>query len=129
MVGKLYARGLTVLAAGGLGIGLFTSATAAAGAAGHTARAGQVDHAAPCALGPSDSIRHVIYLQFDNVHLSRDNPNVPSDLQQMPNLLNFITAPGARPSAPAAPSLTCCRPSQAATTGTARYTATRRSNR
>ena len=27
---------------------------------------------------------------FDNVHLRRDNPNVPSDLEQMPNLLNFI---------------------------------------
>jgi hypothetical protein len=29
-------------------------------------------------------------LIFDNVHLLRDNPNVPSDLEQMPNLLNFI---------------------------------------
>ena len=27
---------------------------------------------------------------FDNVHFFRDNPNVPSDLQQMPNLLNFF---------------------------------------
>ena len=35
-------------------------------------------------------IQHVIYLQFDNVHLRRDNPNVPSDLEQMPHLLNFI---------------------------------------
>ena len=24
-------------------------------------------------------IHHVIYIQFDNVHLRRDNPNVPSD--------------------------------------------------
>jgi hypothetical protein len=91
MVGKLYARALTILAAGGLGIGLFTSATAAAGGA---ARAGQDHHAASCVLGPSGSIKHVIYLQFDNVHYSRDNPNVPSDLQQMPNLLNFITGHG-----------------------------------
>jgi hypothetical protein len=94
MVGKLYARALTVLAAAGLGIGLFTSATAAAGAAGQAARVGQVHHAASCALGPSGSIKHVIYMQFDNVHFSRDNPNVPSDLQQMPNLLNFITGHG-----------------------------------
>ena len=36
------------------------------------------------------AIKHVIYLQFDNVHLRRDNPNVPSDLEQMPNLLNFL---------------------------------------
>jgi hypothetical protein len=35
-------------------------------------------------------IKHVIYIQFDNTHLTRDNPNVPSDLQQMPNLLNFL---------------------------------------
>ena len=36
------------------------------------------------------AIRHVIYIQFDNTHFTRDNPNVPSDLEQMPNLLNFI---------------------------------------
>jgi hypothetical protein len=35
-------------------------------------------------------IKHMIYLQFDNVHFTRDNPNVPSDLEQMPHLLNFI---------------------------------------
>ena len=35
-------------------------------------------------------IQHVIYIQFDNVHLRRDNPNIPSDLEQMPHLLNFI---------------------------------------
>src|SRR2546422_3562648 len=35
-------------------------------------------------------IKHVIYIQFDNTHFRRDNPNVPSDLEQMPNLLNFI---------------------------------------
>src|SRR5579871_3065676 len=36
------------------------------------------------------AIQHVIYIQFDNTHFTRDNPNVPSDLEQMPNLLNFI---------------------------------------
>ena len=35
-------------------------------------------------------IQHVVYLIFDNVHFLRDNPNVLSDLEQMPNLLNFI---------------------------------------
>jgi hypothetical protein len=30
------------------------------------------------------------YIQFDNTHFTRDNPNVPSDLEQMPHLLNFI---------------------------------------
>ena len=39
---------------------------------------------------PSGSIQHVIYVQFDNVHFTRDNPNVPSDLEQIPNLLNFM---------------------------------------
>ena len=39
-------------------------------------------------------IQHVIYIQFDNVHFTRDNPNVPSDLEQMPNLLNFLTENG-----------------------------------
>jgi hypothetical protein len=34
-------------------------------------------------------------VEFDNVHFTRDNPNVPSDLEQMPNLLNFIKQNGA----------------------------------
>lgn len=48
-----------------------------------------------CNLASSTGhIQHVIYLQFDNVHLTRDNPNVPSDLEQMPHLLNFIKSNG-----------------------------------
>src|SRR3989475_4489659 len=39
-------------------------------------------------------IQHVIYIQFDNVHFTRDDANVPSDLEQMPHLLNFIRANG-----------------------------------
>ena len=48
-----------------------------------------------CALG-SDAGRvdHVVYIQFNNVHLKRDNPNVPSDLEQMPSLLQFMTGQG-----------------------------------
>src|SRR5262245_6386562 len=60
---------------------------------------------APQAIVPADAsgcqlhsakgdIQHVIYLQFDNVHFLRDNPNVPSDLEQMPHLLNFIRSNG-----------------------------------
>ena len=37
-----------------------------------------------------NKLKHIVYLQFDNVHLRRDNPNVPSDLEQIPNLLNFL---------------------------------------
>ena len=40
------------------------------------------------------NIKHVIYIQFDNTHFRRDNPNVPSDLEQMPHLLNFIEGNG-----------------------------------
>lgn len=39
-------------------------------------------------------IKHVIQIIFDNVHLHRDNPDVPSDLEQMPHLLNFIRSKG-----------------------------------
>ncbi len=48
-----------------------------------------------CSLssGPK-GIQHVIYIQFDNTHFLRDNANVPSDLEQMPHLLNFITSNG-----------------------------------
>jgi len=41
-----------------------------------------------CRLG--GGIKQVVYIQFDNVHFRRDDPNVPSDLAQMPNLLNFL---------------------------------------
>jgi len=51
---------------------------------------------AQCQLNsPSRKIKHVVYVEFDNVHFTRDNPNVPSDLEQMPNLLNFIKQNGA----------------------------------
>ena len=43
---------------------------------------------------PSGKIKHVVYIEFDNVHFTRDNPNVPSDLEQMPNLLNFLKDKG-----------------------------------
>ena len=43
--------------------------------------------------GPS-AIQHVIHIQFDNVHFRRDNPNVPSDLEQMPALLGFMKSKG-----------------------------------
>jgi hypothetical protein len=45
-----------------------------------------------CQLG--NGVQHVINLVFDNVHFFRDNPNVPSDLEQMPHLLNFLESNG-----------------------------------
>jgi hypothetical protein len=44
--------------------------------------------------GTPSAIKHVIHIQFDNVHFRRDDPNVPSDLEQMPHLLNFIEQNG-----------------------------------
>jgi hypothetical protein len=85
----------------------FVAAVSLAGAflaAGNVAGLRAVSLAAPvsvaqadggCQLNsPSGTIHHVIYIQFDNVHLRRDNPNVPSDLQQMPKLLNFLKGNG-----------------------------------
>jgi hypothetical protein len=51
--------------------------------------------ASGCELpGTRGAIKHVIYIQFDNTHLRRDKTSVPSDLEQMPHLLNFITNNG-----------------------------------
>ncbi len=47
---------------------------------------------ASCTLG--SGIKHIVEIQFDNVHLRRDNQSVPSDLEQMPNLLNFLRGDG-----------------------------------
>jgi hypothetical protein len=65
-----------------------TTATVASGS-GKTAGAAA---ATGCQLG--NGIQHVIELTFDNVHFNRDNPNVLSDLEQMPALENFITQNG-----------------------------------
>ncbi|HEX3515466.1 MAG TPA: hypothetical protein VHT26_15840, partial [Trebonia sp.] len=87
-------RPIAALAAGALAAGLIAGGVATASAAGATAAAaGTAAPATACDLA-GGKIQHVIYLQFDNVHYSRDNPNVPSDLEQMPNLLSFITGSG-----------------------------------
>jgi len=41
-----------------------------------------------CHLG--NGVKHVVQLTFDNVHFFRDNPNVPSDIQMMPSLMQFF---------------------------------------
>jgi hypothetical protein len=73
LVGGLCAFGVTQLAAS-------ASATTAA------------DQSSSCQLG--NGIQHVVQIGFDNTHFFRDNPNVPSDLELMPNLLNFIEGNG-----------------------------------
>jgi hypothetical protein len=56
------------------------------------ARTNNSEPAGGCAL--ANGIQHVIFLQFDNTHYRRDVPDVPSDLEQMPHLLDFLTSNG-----------------------------------
>ncbi len=70
-------------------LGLAGTSMAATGAAAKAAKPAAAADNSSCHLG--NGIKHVVTLMFDNVHFFRDNPNVPSDLQQMPNLLNFFT--------------------------------------
>ncbi len=78
-------RALVVVLAAGLAASVLVGTPALRSASAVRAAAGscQLDSA-------KGDIKHVIYIQFDNTHFRRDNPNVPSDLEQMPNLLNFI---------------------------------------
>jgi hypothetical protein len=61
---------------------------AAASSSTNVNKVANVDNASTCQLG--NGVKHVVQITFDNVHFFRDNPNVPSDLEQMPNLLNFF---------------------------------------
>jgi hypothetical protein len=65
-------------------------ATSALLTAGPLAAAAAPPSPARCVLGPAGAIRHVVYIQFDNTHFLRDRANVPSDLEQMPHLLDFM---------------------------------------
>jgi hypothetical protein len=73
-----------------------TSMAATAG----SAKAAAPAHAAAPAGGSTPTchlghgVKHVVMITFDNVHYFRDNPNVPSDLELLPNLLNFIEGNG-----------------------------------
>jgi type II secretory pathway pseudopilin PulG len=70
---------------------LVAGAAVAAAAVTVTAPA-SADPPSSCHLG--NGVQHVINIVFDNVHFFRDNPNVPSDLEQMPTLLNFLKSNG-----------------------------------
>src|SRR6266478_5570380 len=73
-------------------LGLAGTSMAATGAAAKAATTAASADTSSCHLG--NGVKHVVTLMFDNVHYFRDNPNVPSDLQLMPNLLNFFTGNG-----------------------------------
>src|SRR3954462_14601949 len=76
--------------AAGCALATALAASLALGLPGTARKAGAAS--ASCYLG--HGIQHVIYLQFDNTHFRRDNPNVPSDLEQMPHLLDFLKSNG-----------------------------------
>src|SRR3989442_13431854 len=76
-----------------LAVGLAAAQVRSGGGGGGTSR--RLAAAPSCNLSSAKGdIKHVIYLQFDNTHFRRDNANVPSDLEQMPHLLNFIRGNG-----------------------------------
>ena len=75
---------VAVVAVPGLAVGAAVSAPAAAAVTSHGT--------AGCHLG--NGVRHVVEITFDNVHFFRDNPNVPSDLEMMPHLLQFLEGNG-----------------------------------
>jgi hypothetical protein len=83
-------RLLTGLAGSGLAAGALV-VPAVAGAT-TTAADATPPPTTTCDLG--NGVQHVISIVFDNVHFFRDNPNVPSDLEQMPHLLNFLQSNG-----------------------------------
>jgi hypothetical protein len=83
---RLSAAGASAALVGGLCVFGATQLTASASPT--TA----ADPSSSCQLG--NGIKHVVQIGFDNTHFFRDNPNVPSDLELMPNLLNFIEGNG-----------------------------------
>ena len=92
MTGRLRRRLLNVAALIPL-VGAAFAGFATTGVAAAPVSAGSADGS--CRLSSATGqIQHVIYVQFDNTHFTRDNPNVPSDLEQMPNLLGFIEGNG-----------------------------------
>jgi hypothetical protein len=82
---RLAALGASAALVSGLAVAGVSQFAAASITSASTRSSGSDD---VCHLG--NGIKHVVQIGFDNVHFFRDNPNVPSDLELMPNLLNFI---------------------------------------
>jgi hypothetical protein len=84
---------MSTLLAGGLVTGFV--APSAASASPRQSGAGANGGSATCVIsGPTGKVQHVVEIVFDNVHYNRDNPNVLSDLEQIPALENFILQNG-----------------------------------
>src|SRR6266581_1072734 len=88
---RLSARAVAIasaVAAGSLALAGAVTPGMAFAARTAPARTASGDSSNGCHLG--NGVQHVVRLTFDNVHFFRDNPNVPSDLQLMPSLLQFF---------------------------------------
>jgi hypothetical protein len=74
----------------------FSSTSVSAGAAVRAAvpAAGPVPAPVESSCQMGNGSQHVVEVFFDNVHFFRDNPNVQSDIEQIPALENFITSNG-----------------------------------
>jgi hypothetical protein len=80
------------LAASIVAVLVAVAVTATLGASASNAAANDTTTGSSCHLG--NGVKHVVEILFDNTHYNRDNPNVLSDLEQMPALKNFITDNG-----------------------------------
>ena len=87
-IGRGHRRGVAVTACAVLVTGLVGAPN------GVSAAAAPVAHSSSSSCHLGNGVSHVIDIVFDNVHFARDNPNVPSDLEQMPHLLNFLEQNG-----------------------------------
>ncbi|HEX4218870.1 MAG TPA: hypothetical protein VHZ02_10905 [Acidimicrobiales bacterium] len=86
MAATLVGLAVTVTPLSVSGTGIPASATMPAASATPTA---PIATESSCTFG-NPNVHHVVQVTFDNVHFNRDNPNVLSDMEQLPALKNFI---------------------------------------
>ncbi len=84
------AQATAVMGSAALVSALCMAAGATPGLASAALPASARDHHSEAGCHLKNGVKHVVQIGFDNVHFFRDNPNVPSDLQLMPNLLHFL---------------------------------------
>jgi hypothetical protein len=88
MVHSGFNKSLVAVAASAALVGAALSTPASSAAPPSPPGAAARRAASTCHLG--HGVKHVVSILFDNVHFFRDNPHVPSDLEQMPHLLHFL---------------------------------------
>ena len=81
---------MAVAGCAALASALCLAGSAAPGLASAARPACAASHQAPGDCHLAHGIKHVVQIGFDNVHFFRDNPNVPSDLEMLPNLRHFL---------------------------------------